>query len=45
MYSQILAQTILKTNHSFNASAFANSTNTTKDSLNATAAVMNMSAN
>ena len=45
MYSQILAQTILKTNHSFNASAFANSTNTTKDSINATAAVMNMSAN
>ena len=45
MYSQILAQTILKTNHSFNASAFANATNTTKDGINATAAVMNMSAN
>ena len=45
MYSQILAQTILKTNHSFNASAFANSTNTTKEGITATAAVMNMSAN
>lgn len=45
MYSNILAQTILKTNHSFNASNFANQTNTTSDAINATAALLNISKN